>query len=161
MLAALLLWEIWKAGTVCRGRAKVIHSSSEERASNQLVQMVRRAAKLSERGGLPGGCRGHLEGWTKKLEPTGDGVDYARSPPADALATGLTDAVGRGLRGAAAAQRDEQRAHELNRLEIDWSAASLAAAGTGRHWQAWHGSPEVISLPTTTAPRLRHEALSS
>lgn len=30
--------EIWKIGTVCRGRAEAIHSSSEERAPKQLAQ---------------------------------------------------------------------------------------------------------------------------
>lgn len=43
VLAALQQWarEIWKTGTVCRGRAEAIHSSSEERAPNQLVQAGR------------------------------------------------------------------------------------------------------------------------
>lgn len=109
-----------------------------------LVQMVRRAAKLSGRGGLPGGCRGHRgastqRSWNRLSIMQGE------------LLARLADAVGH---GPAAAHRDGQRAHERQPASTaPWprarSTASVTVAGVG---------PEVISLPpTSTAPRPRHE----
>ena len=104
VLAALQLWEIeiWKTGTVCRGRAKAIHSSSEQNEP-RISWCMWCGGPLSYLSVM--GCRAAAGGtWEEETGTdcgSSDGVDYARSPLADALATGLTDAAGHG----AAAER--------------------------------------------------------